>query len=61
LTALETALDGVALRFKADVVGSIELNREEPRQLSGELARWRRELSVLLGVPSRRSAGMMVV
>lgn len=61
LTTIETALDGMLGRFKASVVGSITLNKDEPRALRSELHRWRQELSTLLGVPMMRTGTRITV
>lgn len=60
LTAIETALDEALGRLKALQVGSIRLNHEETSRLRSERATWRRELSVLLGVPLSRQGGGMI-
>lgn len=61
LTTIETALDTAISRLKASKVGSITLNATETRDLRTERARWRRELSVLLGVPLAHPGGMIQV
>ena len=55
LANLETALDAAPGRFKVNAIGSIDLRPEEPDQLWREVRRWRRELSIVLGVPLARS------
>jgi hypothetical protein len=52
LADIESRLTGEALlSLKATQVGSIGLNNRHPQMLGAELARWRCELSKLLGVP----------
>jgi hypothetical protein len=41
-------------------VGAITLRDDEPGQLWTEIQRWRKELSVLLGVPLQRAGGIVV-
>lgn len=60
LAAIEASLDAARSRLKASEVGSIKLNASEIGQLRAELHRWRRELSILLGVPLARPTGIVV-
>ena len=62
LTTVETRLSDTALKnLKAKKVGSIELRHDETRQLHTERARWRKELSVLLGVPLLWNSGIRIM
>jgi hypothetical protein len=61
--AIESDMAGVRTgkRLQASKVGEITLNRDELRQLEGELSRNRRELAMLLGIPYRRGANALMV
>ncbi len=61
LDNLEAAIGSAPVRLKAAKVSSIELNHDELDQLWRELKRWRRELSVLIGIPLRNAGARMMV
>jgi hypothetical protein len=61
LTNLETAIDGAPRRLMVSAAGSVKLNNEELNGLWREVRRWRRELSVVTGLPSLRSEGAIFV
>lgn len=61
LDNLETKIDGAPARLAAAKVGTIALNADELPQLWAEIRRWRRELSVLTGLPDLRAGRSMMV
>lgn len=50
---IQTKLRAAHSRIKADVVGPIQLNKQELRQLIGEGSRWVSDLARILGVEVR--------
>ena len=61
LALLEGQLATAPERMMASRVGSVGLNGNESADLWREVARWRRELAELLGIPHRRGGCRIVV
>jgi hypothetical protein len=51
LDALETRINAAPARLAASQAEDVTLNGQELNQLWGEVRRWRRELSTLIGIP----------
>ena len=61
LDALEARIDDAPSRLRAAKVSSIDLQPDELDRLWREVRRWRRELSVITGLPILHPGGRIVV
>lgn len=61
LDNLETLIDAAPARLVVSQSGTTKLNNDELNGLWREVKRWRRELSVVTGLPNLRSDGAILV